>query len=189
MARKQNKIYKTESGELVHAVMAEFATPADLYHACEKVRDAGYRVWDAYSPFPVHGLDEAMGLTKSRLPLIVGIMGITGAGVGFAFQYWVTNFGYRLVVQGKPTEAWESLAPVTFEFGVIFTAFTAILGMLALNRLPMWHHPLMKKDRFLRCSDDRMVIAIEAKDPKFDPMQTRKLLESAKGYNIDLVEE
>lgn len=189
MARKQSKIFKTEAGATLYGMMAEFAGPAEFFHACEKVRDAGYTKWDSYAPFPVHGIDEAMGMSTSRLPLVVGIMGLTGAGLGFLFQWFVTDQLYPMVVQGKPTGAWESLAPITFEFGVIFTAFTALLTMLAFNRLPMWHHPLLKKDRFLRTSDDRFVICIETSDPNFDAKRTRELLGSAKGYNVDLVEE
>lgn len=189
MARKHPKTFKTEAGEVVHGMMGEFKTPADFYHACEKFRDAGYTKWDSYAPFPVHGIDEAMGMPTSRLPLVVGIMGLTGAGLGFLFQYVVTDNLYPMIVQGKPTYAWESLAPITFEFGVIFTAFSAILSMLAFNRLPMWYHPLLKKDRFLRTSDDRFVICVETADPNFDPVKTRELFEKAKGYNVDLVEE
>lgn len=189
MAKKQEKTFKTDAGEVVYGMMGEFATPADFYHACEKFRDAGYTKWDSYSPFPVHGIDEAMGMPTSRLPLVVGLMGLTGAAVGFSFQYLVTHILYPTIVQGKPTYAWESLAPITFEFGVIFTAFSAILTMLAFNKLPMWYHPLLKKDRFLRTSDDRFVICIESKDPNFDPSKTRELFVKAKGYNVDLVEE
>lgn len=189
MARKQSKIYKTPQGEVVYGMMAEFANPADTYHAAEKMRDAGYKNWDVYAPFPIHGIDEAMGLKNSRVPLVTGLIGLSGAGVGFFFQWWVSKYGYLTVVQGKPPAAWEAFAPITFEIGVLFTAFTAILSMLAFNALPMWYHPLMKKDRFLRVSDDRFVICVESKDPNFDPAATRKLLESAKGYNVDLVED
>lgn len=189
MARKQAKVYKTQSGEVVYGMMAEFATPADTYHAAEKLRDKGLKHWDVYAPFPIHGIDEAMGLPDSRVPLVTGLVGLTGAAVGFGFQWWVSTYGYATVVQGKPFGAWQTFVPVTFEIGVLFTAFTAILSMLAFNVLPMWYHPLMKKPRFLRVSDDRFVICVEARDPGFDPAQTKALLESAKGYNVDLVEE
>lgn len=189
MARKQMKIYKTQAGEVVYGMMAEFATPADTYHAAEKMRDAGYRNWDVYSPFPIHGIDEAMGLKTSRLPLVTGLVGLSGAAVGYFFQWWVTNHGYMTVVQGKAPGAWEPWVPVTFEIGVLFTAFCALLSMFAFNALPMWYHPLLKKDRFLRVSDDRFVICVEARDPNFDSAKTRALLESAKGYNVDLVED
>lgn len=186
---KAKKVYKTEAGEVVHGIMAEFDTTADLTHAAEKVRDAGYKKWDVFSPFAVHGMDEAMGLPPTRLGLLTGIMGICMAGLGFLFQYAVTKWLYPMDVQGKPFGAWEPLIPVTFEFGVLGTAFTALLGMMAFNRLPRPHHPLLKKERFLRVSDDRLVICIEAADPKFDPAATRQLLEKVGGTHIDLVEE
>lgn len=189
MSKSTNKIYKTPKGEVVYGMLAEFANPADTYHAAEKMRDAGYRNWDVYAPFPIHGIDEAMGLKTSRLPLMAGVIGLSGAGLGFLFQYWVSVYGYSTIVQGKPSGAWEAFIPVTFEIGILFTAFTCILGMLAFNTLPMWYHPLLKKQRFLRVSDDRFIICVESKDPSFDPQKTRALLESAKGYNVDLVEE
>jgi hypothetical protein len=189
MAKKQSKIYKTSAGEVVYGMMAEFATPADTYHAAEKVRDAGFKNWDVYSPFMIHGIDEAMGMKTSRLPLTVGVIGLSGAAVGFFFQWWVSTYGFTTVVQGKPAGAWQPFIPVTFEIGVLFTAFTAILSMLAFNALPMWYHPLFKKDRFLRVSDDRFVICVESRDPGFDAARVKSVLEGAKGYNVELVEE
>jgi hypothetical protein len=182
------KIYKTSTGQVVHAVMAEFKNPADLYHAAETMRDAGYRKWDVYSPFPIHGMEEAMGLRDTWLPRLVGVVGLTMAGVGFAFQYFVRTV-YPIQHQGKPADAWQLLIPVTFEIGVLFAAFTCILGMLVFNKLPMWHHPLLKKERFLRTSDDRYVIVIEAADPTFEPEKTRQQLLKAKALNVELVEE
>lgn len=187
MAKTRSKIFKTTSGEIVYGIMAEFADPAATYSAAEKVRDAGYRNWDVYAPFAIHGIDEAMGLKTSRVPLMCGIMGLCGAGLGYLFQYWVSQMAYPMVVQGKPPGAWQPFMPIIFEFGVIFTSFTALLGMLALNRLPMWYHPLLKKERFLKSSDDRFIVCIESKDPKFDAEGARKLLENAGGRNIDLV--
>jgi len=186
---KQGKIYKTPSGEVVYGVMAEFATPGDTFRAAEKLRDAGYKNWDVYAPFPIHGIDEAMGLKPSKLPLLAGVIGLAGAAIGFFFQWWVSTYGYTTIVQGKPAGAWEAFVPVTFEIGVLFTAFTCILGMMAFNALPMWYHPLLKKDRFLRVSDDRFVICVESRDPGFDPEKARRMLESVKGYNIDLVQD
>ncbi len=185
----KHTVYKTSDGQKVYGVIAEFATPADLYHAAEKVRDSGYKSWDVYSPFPVHGMEEAMGLANTKLPLVTGIVGLGGAGLGLLLQYFVTHIAYPMVVQGKPPFAWEPWTPITFEIGVLFTAFCALLGMFAFNRLPMWYHPLLKKERFLRVSDDRLVICVEAKDPKFNPQQTRDLLESVGGKHIELVEE
>lgn len=189
MARSSvKKAYTTESGERVHGVMAEFAGPPEIYHAAERVRDAGYKRWDVYSPFPIHGIDEAMGLSPTKLPLVAGIIGLTGAGLGYLLQRTVESI-YPLVVQGKPPGAWQPWVPVTFEVGILFTAFCALLGMLAFNKLPMWHHPLLKKERFLRVSDDRFIICIEATDPSFDPEKTRELLRSAGATSIELVEE
>ena len=186
---KPRKIYKTENGEAVYGVMAEFDSPASLTHGAEKLRDAGYSRWDVYSPFPVHGMDEAMGLKSNLLPLLTGVVGLGGAGLGYLLQWWVTTRGYPTVVQGKPFDALQPWVPVTFEIGVLFTAFAALLGMFAFNALPMWYHPLLKKERFLRVSDDRFVICVEANDPKFDPDGTRALLERVGGKNFDFVEE
>jgi hypothetical protein len=188
-AAAQAKVYKTESGKDVYGVMAEFKTPGDLYHAAEKVRDAGFKKWDVYSPFPVHGMEEAMGLPATKLPLIVASIGLTGAALGFLFQYWVTAVDYKIVVQGKPYDAWQPLVPVTFEIGVLFTAFTALLGMLAFNALPRFHHPLLKKERFLGVSDDKFMIAIEAGDERFEPEAVRRLLNGAGAVAVELVED
>lgn len=183
------KVYKTEKGSKVYGVIAEFPGPGEMLRAAERVRDAGFKRWDVYSPFAVHGMDQAMGLRRTKLPLLVGLMALSGAGLGFLFQWYVGAVLFPLTVQGKPYGAWEPFMPVTFEFGVIFTAFSALLGMLAFNGLPRFHHPLLKKERFLRVGDDRFIICVEARDAKFDPTGTRKLLEKAGGQRIDLVEE
>jgi hypothetical protein len=192
MAKQQHashKHYKTEKGDKVHGIMAEFPDPTAIIHAARKVRDAGFRRWDVYSPFPVHGMDEAMGVQRTKLPLLVGLVALSFAGLGFFFQWGVSEKLYPLVVQGKPPGAWQPLIPITFEFGVLGTAFTTLIGMLAFNALPRFHHPLMKKERFLRVSDDRFINCIEARDEKFDPKGTRKLLEGAGATSIELVEE
>lgn len=182
-------IYTTESGVPVHGIVAEYATAADVYRAAEMIRDAGYTRWDVYSPFPIHGIDEAMGIKRTRLPILIACIGLTGAALGYLMQYWMSAVDYQLVVQGKNPASWEAYIPITFEMGILSAAFTAILGMLAFNKLPMWNHPLMRKDRFLRVSDDRLMICIEACDEKFDQEKTRHLLEAAGGTNVDLVEE
>lgn len=184
-----HKHYKTEKGDKVYGMMAEFPDPTAIIHAAKKVRDAGFRRWDVYSPFPVHGMDEAMGVARTKLPLLVGVVALSFAGLGFFFQWGVSQELYPLVVQGKPAGAWQPLIPITFEFGVLGTAFSTLIGMLAFNALPRFHHPLMKKERFLRVSDDRFIICIEARDEKFDPKGTRKLLEGAGATSVELVEE
>jgi hypothetical protein len=179
----------TESGAEVHGVLAEFETPAQVYQAAEKVRDAGYSKWDVYSPFPIHGIEDAMGVKRTILPVIVACGAFTGTALAFLMQWWMTARNYPLVVQGKPTWAWEPFTPILFELSVLLAAFTTLGAMLALNGLPRFHHPLFKKDRFLRMSQDRFGIAIEASDGKFDPASTRRLLESAGARSIELVEE
>jgi hypothetical protein len=188
------KVYVTEAGDKVYGIMAEFTTPADVYHAAEQVRDAGYRQWDVHTPFPIHGMEEAMGMSRTKLPILVGCGAITGVSLAYLMQWWMSSVDYQLVTQGKPfgslvSGGWQVFVPITFELGVLFSAFAALIGMLALNGLPRWHHPLFNKERFLSSSDDRFFVAIEAIDDKFDPEKTRKLLEDAGAVSIELVEE
>ena len=171
-----------------YGVLAEFASPAELYHACERVRDAGFTRWDAHTPFPVHGLDKAMGLRRSPLPWIVLVMGLTGAAAGFALQWWVHTAAYPLVISGKPFFAWPAFIPVTFEVAILFAALGAVFGMFGLNRLPMHHHPLFQSKVFERVTDDAFFISIESWDPRFDATATRSLLQSAGARHIELLE-
>ena len=171
-----------------YGVLAEFATPADLYHACEAVRDAGFTRWDAHSPFPVHGLDRAMGLRRSPLPWIVLPLGLIGAALGFALQWWVHAAAYPLVISGKPLFAWPAFIPITFEVAVLFAALGAVFGMFALNRLPMLHHPLFTSRIFERVTDDAFFISIESWDPRFEPSATQAMLKSLGARTVELVE-
>jgi hypothetical protein len=168
--------------------LAEFQTPADLYRGCERVRDAGYTRWDAHTPFPVHGLEGAMGMTRSKLPWIVLVMALGGAAVGFGLQTWVHTSAYPLTISGKPLFTWPAFIPITFELGVLGGALGAVFGMLALNKLPMHHHPLFEAPRFARFADDRFFISIESWDPKFDPSGTVELLRKAGATHVELVE-
>jgi hypothetical protein len=169
-------------------VVAEFGSPADLYHACERVRDAGFTRWDAHTPFPVHGLEGAMGLKRSLLPWIVLVAGLTGAALGFLLQLWVHTTAYPLVISGKPLNSWPAFIPITFELGVLFAAFGAVFGMLGLNRLPMHYHPLFRSKVFERVTDDAFFISIESWDPRFDAAATPKLLESLGARTVEVVE-
>ncbi len=168
-------------------VLAEFATPGELFRACERVRDAGYTLWDAHTPFPVHGLDRAMGMKRSVLPWIVLAMGLTGAAAGFALQTWVHSLGYPLVISGKPFFSWPAYVPVTFELGVLFGALGAVFGMLALNQLPMHYHPLFHSARFEKVTDDSFFVSIEVRDPRFDATATRRLLEDLGARHVEMV--
>jgi Protein of unknown function (DUF3341) len=168
-------------------LLAEFDSPAALYHACERVRDAGFTLWDAHAPFPVHGLDKAMGLRRSPLPWIVLASSLAFAAGGFALQAWVHSVAYPLVISGKPYFAWPTYVPVTFELGVLGGALGAVVGMLALNRLSQHHHPLFFSERFERASDDRFFISVQAGDPRFDEQGTWQLLEQAGAAAVERV--
>lgn len=172
-----------------YAAIAEFSTAKDVYHACEQVRDARFTKWDAHTPFPVHGLEYAMGMTRSRLPFFVAAMGITGAASAFALQSWVSTTAYRLVIAAKPYLSWQAFIPVTFEVMVLFSAGSTVLGMLFLNRLPRWYNPLLKSERFKRATDDKFIIHIEASDPNFDAEKTPEFLRSLGASHVELIEE
>jgi hypothetical protein len=172
-----------------YGALAEFKTPAELYAACERVRDAGYTRWDAHSPFPVHGLDGAMGMKRSRLPWIILVFALGGAATGFALQTWAHKVAYPLIISGKPYFAWPAYVPITFELGVLGGALAAVFGMFGLNQLPRHHHPLFDAARFSRFSDDSFFISIESVDPKFDVNGTRQLLQGAGASHVELVED
>ena len=167
--------------------LAEFASPADLYHACEAVRDAGYTRWDAHAPFPVHGLERAMGLKASRLPWVVLVMALGGALAGIGLQGWVSAIAYPLVISGKPFFSWPAFVPVTFELAVLGGALGAVFGMLAINQLPTLYHPLFGSTRFEKASDDGFFVSIESWDPKFDARETVDLLRRLGATQVELV--
>jgi hypothetical protein len=170
-------------------LLAEYDTPAAVFKACEKIRDAGYKRWDSHTPFPVHNLDKAMGLKPSVLPFIVFACGMTGAACGLLLQWWSSTIAYPLVIAGKPLFSFQANVPVTFELGILFSAFGAVFGMLGLNKLPQFYHPLFNVARFARATDDRFFIAIEASDPKYDLDKTRKLLESTGSVKVEEVDD
>jgi len=172
-----------------YGFLAEFKTPAELYAACERVRDAGYTRWDAHSPFPVHGLDGAMGLRRSRLPWIVLVFALGGAATGLLLQTWVHSKAYPLTISGKPYFAWPAYVPITFELGVLGGALAAVFGMFGLNQLPRHNHPLFESERFARFSDDAFFISIEAADPRFDAKATAQMLQGVGASNVELVED
>jgi hypothetical protein len=173
-------------------ILAEFKSAHDVLHAAEKVRDAGYVRWDAHTPFPVHGMDRAMGLRDSRLGWIVLLFALTGLTGAFAMMHWMNGVDYPTVVGDKPPGAPEtlpSMVPILFELTILLSAFGAVLGMFHLNKLPRHHHPVFESDRFRLASDDRFFISIEADDPKFDVDKTRGLLAGAHAANVEVIEE
>jgi len=175
-------------GTPYYGVLGRFADPGRLLEACEQVRDAGYTRWDAHSPFPVHGLDRAMGLRPSVLPWIVLVLGLAGASGAMLMQWWVATTAYPLVISGKPFFSWQAFVPVTFELGVLLAALGAVIGMLALNKLPMHFHPLFTSEQFERATDDSFFISVESWDPRFDPQATAALLEQAGATNVELID-
>ena len=168
-------------------VLARFANPAELIEAARKVRDAGYQKFDCHSPFPIHGMDDAMGLKPSRLGYIVGGMTLTGATVGMLFQYWIAAVEYPLVISGKPFFSWQAFVIVTFALFVLFGAFGAVLGMFHLNKLPRLHHPVFYSDKFAKVTDDAFYVSIEADDEQFDDEKTQEFLSSIGGTDVELL--
>jgi hypothetical protein len=172
-----------------YGMLAEFTTPADAMHAAEKVRDAGYRRWDVFTPFPVHGMDKAMGLKNSKVGWFSFIGGVTGYTTGMLMIWFLNKIDYPILIGGKPLFSPFGAFPPSYELTILLGAFGAIGGMLFLNRLPRLHHPLLKHRRFAYASHDRFYIVIETADPKFNEVETRKLLEAAGSQRIELVEE
>lgn len=175
----------------VFGIAAEVSSAAELYHAAEKVRDAGYRRWDVYSPFPIHGMDQAMGLRKSWLSALVFLGGVTGLATAVILQFYPSSIEYPLIVAGKPVNFFTVPAffPVMFELTVLISAFTATFGMIILNGLPRWHHPIFNWDRFKKVTNDGFFLAIEATDPRFDKESTRVLLEGLGARHITLIHD
>ena len=172
-----------------YGLVAAFDTTPDFYHACEQVRDAGFSQWDALTSFPIHGLDAAMGLRRSKVPRFSLVGGITGFCTGMSLIWWTGAIEYPLIVGGKPYFSPMFAFPISYELTILFTAFATIFGMFFLNKLPMHYHPVMKAPQFVRAMDDRFYIVIEANDPKFNPAQTRALLEQIGGKDIAEIEE
>ena len=171
-----------------YGMLARFESAGELVKAAAALQRAGYRRFDAHSPYPVHGLDAAMGSRFSPIPFLVLGGGITGALVGLALQVFVHVFDYPLIFSGKPMWSIPAFIPVMFELTILFAAFGAVFGMFAVNGLPMLYHPLLKSEQFLKVTDDAFFISIEARDRQFDPAQTKVLLESLGGTNVELVE-
>ena len=171
---KTEEIEKTQ----VFGLTAEFDSTEKLLLAARRVRDAGYRATDAFTPFPVHGLVEALGLPVSRLSSLILLGGATGCSVGVGLQYWVSSIAYPHIVAGRPFFSWPNFIPVVFECTVLFAALTAVVGMFGLNGLPRPYHPVFSAPRIERTSTDAFVIFVSAEDPQFDANRTAAFLRS-----------
>jgi len=182
---------RTPSGHKVYAMAAEFPSAAALYEAAKQVRDAGFKRWDVYSPFPIHGMDDAMGLKKSWLSAVVLIGGISGLLTAAIMEFGPSSFLYPLTVHGKPTNFFTVPAffPIMFELTVLFAAFASFFAWQLMNGLPRWHHPIFNWERFSRATNDGFFLVIEARDPRFTENETRDLLEKSGGQHITIVHD
>ncbi len=173
----------------LHGVMAEFASADELLAAAHRTREAGYKDVDAYSPFPIHGMDEALKLPKSLVPLCVLIGSLLGTALGFGLEYWVSVLAYPIMVGGKPYFSWPAFIPVAYETTILLGGLTAAISMLMINGFPTPYHPVFNVERFSHAMVDRFFLCIEATDPKFNPEETKKFLEGLHPYEVSEVEE
>ncbi len=171
----------------IYGMMAEFDSPTDLVAAAHRTHEEGYRKIDAYSPFPVEGLAEAIGFRHDRVALVVLVGGLLGCLAGYFLQYWVSAINYPINVGGRPLNSWPAFIVVTFEMTVLFAGLAAVFGMLALNGLPMPYHPVFNVPRFAFATKDRFFLIVFASDPKYDPAATRQFLESLGSRSISEV--
>jgi hypothetical protein len=162
----------------IYGLMAEFETPTDVVAAARSAYEEGYRSMDAFSPYPIEELSEAIGFHRNRLPLIVLIGGILGCVGGFALCYWASVYAYPLNIGGRPLNSWPSFIPVTFECTILLAALAAVFGMLALNGLPQPYHPVFNVESFETATRNHFFLCIESKDPRFDLDATRAFLQS-----------
>jgi hypothetical protein len=179
------------TGKSLYGIGAEFDSAASLHTAAEKIRDRGFKKWDVHSPFPIHGMDAAMGLGKSTLGFFVFFGGATGLTTAVLLQWFTNSFDYPLVVQGKPTDLFGTIPaffPVIFELTILFSAFAAICTLMVMTGLPRWNHPVFEWDRFAKFSDDGFFVVIEARDGQFETEKVEDLLQSLGGKNITRIE-
>lgn len=181
----------TPSGNRVYGIAAEYPSASALYEAAKMVRDAGFKRWDVFSPFPIHGMDDAMGIGKSWLSAAVFCGGFTGFCTAIILEFGPSSFLYPLIVHGKPYNFWTVPAffPIMFELTILFSAFAAFGAMLTMNFLPRWNHPMFNWNRFKRVSNDGFFLVIETRDPRFNENETVSLLERSGGQFITAVHE
>ncbi|PEN14357.1 hypothetical protein CRI94_04805 [Longibacter salinarum] len=181
-------IYESDE-EQVYGLLAEFSDPGALLHAAEAVRENGYSHFDTHSPFPIHGMDRAMGLGNSKVGFFSFGGAVTGLAVGYLLQWWTSAVDYPINISGKPFFAVEPSVPIMFELTILFGALGAVAGMLALNGLPRPYNPLFYSERFERVTDDAFFLHIAASDSQFDETDTANLLRKAGALNVELVQD
>ncbi len=173
--------------EKVEGVIAEFDNPAALIKAAEQLRDSGYKKFDCHSPFPIHGMDQAMGEKRSILGWIVGPVAFVMVIAGFLFEGWTSTIAYPLVISGKPLFSYQAYGAVAFALMVLTSALTVLVGMLAINKLPRFHHPVFYSERFARATDDGFFVSVEAADAQFKKEDTAEFLKSIGGREVELL--
>jgi hypothetical protein len=179
-----------EPSSNIYGVMGEFETATQLIRAAEKTREAGYKDIDAYAPFPVEGLSEAMGLHRSWVPPVTLLGGLLGGLSGFFFQYWVNVFAYPINIGGRSPNSWPAFIPVTFELTILGASTFAVFGMIAMNKLPRPHHPVFNVARFAQhASIDRFFLCIEATDPKFHLAESARFLQGLRAVHVTEVRD
>lgn len=171
----------------LYGLLAEFDNPTDIVQAAEAAHAAGYRRLDAYSPFPIEELSDAIGFHKTRVPLIVLVGAILGGLSGYLLQYWISAISYPINVGGRPYQSWPAFIIVTFEMTILFGGIAAVVGMLGLNGLPMPYHPIFNNPRFSTATRDRFFLCIEAADPLFNRVDTEAFMQSLNPRDVSEV--
>ena len=180
--------------EKPYGIVGQYSTPKDVYHAAEKFRDAGFKKFEVYTPFPIHGMDDAMGIKPTKLPWIILLCGMTGLTFGICLTTWGSSEtwlggikgGYQMIISGKPDgfDGIYEFIPIIFETTILLSAFGAVFGMIALNGLPKLYHPLFKHDPFAKATDDGFFIAVECADPLYDEKKVKEIFEKSGGDNV-----
>ena len=171
----------------IYGLIAEFDNPTALVKAARAAREKGYRKLDAFSPFPIEGLNDALHLHKNKLPLIVLVGGIVGGLTGYLLQYYITVISFPINIGGRPLHSWPSYIIITFELNILFGALSAVLGMLGLCGLPMPYHPVFNAPRFALASRNRFFLCIESADPLFDLAATGDFLRALEPHEVSEV--
>jgi len=169
-------------------MIAEFDSTSTLLQAAEKMSDAGYKNYDCHSPFPIHGMDQAMKLKRSPMGYVIGTMGTIGMVGMIALTYWTNIYGYSMVISGKPYFSWQAFIPVIFAITILLSAFGAFFGMLALNKLPQLFNPIFGSDNFAKVTNDGFFVSVETDDPIYDETKVKGFLESLGGKNVEVVD-
>ena len=170
-------------------IVAEFSTTRDIINAAKETRSAGYTKFETFSPFPIHGMDDAMGLTQSKIGWLSITGGLLGCTTGIVLQVWTSAYAYPLIISGKEFASLPAFVPVVFELSILLTAFFTVFGMFAINKLPQWHNTIFNHSTFHKVTDDGFFLSIEGNDPKYNENTIKEFLKKIGGINIELVKD